>query len=152
MYSYIFIGVALLVIGIIFFDLKSVTNSYGTDKSWSSSYKNHQKENRDLKLVVAYDFGQRIETISEKATVEQIKKTMESINWNEFHIVQLEDEKENALHVSGSLTEDGFSSGYVTTDNHILLVNPPTSVKEMTEILIEFLKGEENWRSKYEYK
>ena len=152
MYSYIFIGVALLVIGIIFYDLKSATNSYGTDKSWSASYKNHQKENRDLKLVVAYDFGQRIETISEKATVEQIKKTMESINWNEFHIVQLEDEKENALHVSGSLTEDGFSSGYVTTDNHILLVNPPTSVKEMTEILIEFLKGEENWRSKYEYK
>ena len=82
MYSYIFIGVALLVIGIIFFDLKSVTNSYGTDKSWSTSHKNHQKENRDLKLVVAYDFGQRIETVSEKATVEQIKKTMESINWN----------------------------------------------------------------------
>ncbi|CAM3535582.1 hypothetical protein [Aequorivita lipolytica] len=111
-----------------------------------------EENNRTLRLVVSYDFGENLKTISEKATPEIIKNTMESINWNEFHIVQLEDENENALHVSGSLYEDGLASGYVTENDHILIVNPPKSVKELTEILIEFLKGEEIWRNKYEYK
>lgn len=152
MYNYIFIGVALLILGIIFYDLKADTNSYGTDKSWRNSNLSKLQEKRDLKLVVAYNYGQNLKTISEKATEEEIKNTMESINWYEFHIVQLVDEKENSLHVSGSLVEDGLSSGYVTTDNHILKASPPTSVEEMTEILIEFVKGEEIWRSKYVYK
>ena len=111
------------------------------------------KENyRTLRLVVSYDFGENLKTISEKPTPAIIKSTMESINWNEFHIVQLEDENENALHVSGSLYEDGLASGYATEDDQILIVNPPKSVKEMTEILIDFLQGEEIWWNKYEYK
>ena len=63
-----------------------------------------------MRLVVSYNFGENVITISEKATLEIIKTTMESINWNEFHIVQLEDEYENALHVSGSLVDDGLAS------------------------------------------
>lgn len=111
------------------------------------------KENyRTLKLVISYDFGENLKTISEIPTPEIIKSTMDSINWNEFHIVQLEDENENALNVSGSLYEDGLASGYATEDGHILIVNPPKSVQEMTEILIDFLKDEEIWRNKYEYK
>ncbi|TXG36706.1 hypothetical protein [Seonamhaeicola maritimus] len=102
-----------------------------------------------------YNYGDSTKTISEKATAEIIKNTMKSINWNEFHIVQLEDENGDgykSLHVSGSLEEDGLASGFVTDDDHILLVKPPTTVKEMTEILLDFLKGEEIWRKKYDYK
>ena len=80
---------------------------------------------------------------------------MKSINWNEFHIVQLEDENSGgykALHVSGSLEDDGLTSGFVTDDDHILMVKPIKTVDQMTEILLDFLKGENVWRNKYQYK
>ena len=80
---------------------------------------------------------------------------MKSTNWNEFHIVQLEYESGNgykALHVSGSLGDDGLASGFVTDDDQILLVKPLETVEQMTEILLDYLKGEEIWRNKYEYK
>lgn len=111
-----------------------------------------QQTNRHLRLVVAYDFGRELKTISEKATAEIIKSTMKTINWNEFHIVQLEDENNNALHVSGSLGGDGLASGFVTEDDHILMEKPIVTVDQMTEILLDFLKGENVWRNKYEYK
>ena len=114
-----------------------------------------REEKRDLKLTVSYNYGETTKTISEKATAEIIKNTMTSTNWNEFHIVQLEDEngdKYKALHVSGSLNNDGLASGFVTDDDHILLVKQLKTVEQMTEILLDFLKGEEIWRNKYEYK
>lgn len=113
------------------------------------------QEKRDLKLVVTYDYGERTKVISEKATAEIIKSTMKSINWNEFHIVQLEHQNSGgykALDVGGSLGEDGLASGLMTEDEHILLVEPLETVDEMTEILLDFLKGEDVWRNKYEYK
>ena len=115
----------------------------------------NQQEKRYLKLTVSYNYGETTKTISEKATAEIIKNTMKSTNWNEFHIVQLEDENGDgykALHVSGSLSDDGLASGFVTDDDHILMVNPIQTVDQMTEILLDFLKGENVWRNKYEYK
>ncbi|MCX2743791.1 hypothetical protein OO013_07940 [Mangrovivirga sp. M17] len=114
-----------------------------------------QQEERDLKLIVTYDYGQKTKIITEKATAEIIKSTMKSINWNEFHIVQLEDKNADgykALDVGGSLADDGLASGLVTDEDHILLVKPLESVDQMTEILLDFLKGEDVWRNKYEYK
>ena len=114
-----------------------------------------RQEKRDLKLTVSYDFGENTKTISEKVTAEIIKSTMKSINWNEFHIVQLEDDNNDgykALHVSGSLGGDGLASGFVTDNDHNLMVKPIETVDQMTEILLDFLKGEDIWRNKYEYK
>ncbi|HLT53366.1 MAG TPA: hypothetical protein VKZ97_05735, partial [Flavobacteriaceae bacterium] len=112
-------------------------------------------EKRELKLIITYDYGEKTEIITEKATAEIIKSTMKSINWNEFHIVQLEDKNADgykALDVGGSLGDDGLASGLMTDDDHILLVKPLETVDQMTEILLDFLKGEEIWRNKYEYK
>lgn len=111
-------------------------------------------ENRDLKLVLFRNFGQEEEVISEEVTSEIIRATMNSINWNEFHIVQLEDKNGDnykALNVSGSIKDDGLVSGFMTNDNHILLITPLRTVEQMTEILLDFLKGEDIWRSKYKY-
>ena len=114
-----------------------------------------QQDKRDLKLTISYGYGENTKTISEKATAEIIISTMKSINWNEFHIVQLEDkngEGYKVLHVSGSLDDDGLASGFVTDDNHILMVKPIETVDQMTEILLDFLEGENVWLNKYEYK
>ena len=158
MNTYIIFGV-LILIGIftlVSWNSKRNSNTLEItqDKTelWNSETR---KEQRDLKLTVSYNYGEDTKTISEKATSEIVKNTMRSIDWNEFHIVQLEDENSNgykALHVSGSLGDDGLASGFVTDDNHILLAKPLKTVDQMTEILLNFLKGEEIWRNKYEYK
>ena len=116
---------------------------------------NEKPKNRKLKLLVSYDYGQVEKTISENVTVEIIKETMNSINWNEFHIVQLEDKNADGykvLDVGGSLGNDGLASGLMTDDDHILLAKPLETVDQMTEILLDFLKGEDFWLNKYEYK
>lgn len=158
MNTYIIFGV-LALIGIfvlISWNSKQTSNTHGIaeNKTEFRNFENRQ-ENRDLKLTISYNYGETTKTISEKATAEIIKSTMKSTNWNEFHIVQLEDENGNgykALHVSGSLGDDGLASGFVTDDDHILLVKPLETVEQMTEILLDFLKGEDIWRNKYEYK
>ena len=155
MKTYIIIGISTLIILAVLYNWNEKQNFKKNDITEKQisylSVKNQQQKKRNLKLVVSYDFGENLKTISKKATPEIIKTLMKSINWNEFHIVQLEDENENALHVSGSLADDGLASGFVTEDNHILKVKPINTVKEMTEILLDFLKSEKNWRNKHKY-
>jgi len=153
MKTYIIIGISTLIILAVLYNWNEKRNFKKNDITENQiSYLNvKNQQQRNLKLVVSYDFGENLKTISKKATPKIIKTLMKSINWNEFHIVQLEDENENALHVSGSLADDGLASGFVTEDNHILKVKPINTVKEMTEILLDFLKSEKVWRNKHKY-
>ena len=158
MNTYIIFG-ALALIGIfvlVSWNSKQNSNKLGIAvNNTELQNSENQQEKRYLKLTVSYNYGETTKTISEKATAEIIKNTMKSTNWNEFHIVQLEDENGDgykALHVSGSLSDDGLASGFVTDDDHILMVKQIQTVGQMTEILLDFLKGENVWRNKYEYK
>ncbi|WP_430466440.1 hypothetical protein [Winogradskyella ouciana] len=158
MNNYIIFGVLALIGIIVLISWNSKRNSKTLEISENRNELRNteiQLGKRDLKLVVTYDYGEKAKVISEKATSEIIKSTMKSINWNEFHIVQLKDENGGgykALDVGGSLGDDGLASGFVTDDDHILLVQPLETVEQMTEILLNFLKGEDVWRNKYEYK
>lgn len=154
MNTYLLIGIFVLFGAAFFFkfnSLRSANNPHIPKNKISILQKTDSQQQRTLKLVVTYDYGETLETISENTTPEIIQNTMQSINWNEFHIVQLEDKDGNALHVSGSLEEDGLASGYVTEEDHLLKTEPPTSVEEMTTILIDFLESENTWRKKYKY-
>ncbi|GAB5564117.1 MAG: hypothetical protein Wins2KO_11800 [Winogradskyella sp.] len=158
MNTYIIFGVLVLIgtVVLVSWNSKRNSNTIGIVEN-KTELRNAEtlQEKRDLKLSVISNYGENTKTISEKATAEIIKSTMKSTNWNEFHIVQLEDENGNeykALHVSGSLGDDELASGFVTDDDHILLVKSLETVEQMTEILLDFLKGEEIWRNKYEYK
>lgn len=152
-YGLLVIGVGIIIIlSFLLIKEKLVKNS--DSKSNKKTLKNakNQTENRNLKLVVFHNFGQDAKIIAEKATNEIIRNTMNSVNWNEFHIVQLEDEHDNSLHVSGSLRDDDdLASGFTKEDDHILLVKPIKTVEQMTEILLDFLKGEDFWKNKYNY-
>ena len=151
---YLLIGIFVLFGAAIFFKFNSTRTADNPDipkNKISTLQKINSQQQRTLKLVVTYDYGETLETISENTTPEIIQDLMQSINWNEFHIVQLEDKDGKALHVSGSLEEDGLASGYVTENDHLLKSVPPTSVEEMTTILIDFLESENTWRKKYKY-
>jgi hypothetical protein len=152
-YGLFFVGVGIFIIlSFLLIKEKLVRNSdTKLNKKTLESTKN-QIEKRNLRVVVFRNFGQEEKTISEKATSKIIRNTMNSINWNEFHIVKLEDENNNVLHVSGSLNDDGLASTFTKDDDHILMVKPIKTVEQMIEILLDFLKGEDIWRNKYEYK
>jgi len=157
MNTYLIIG-ALALLGIItlssfYTKRKSLTRDIERSEIEETHSKVRQ-EQRTLKLTVTKGFGGDEKTISENANSEVIMETMQSTNWNNFHIVQLEDLSSKgfkALHVSGSF-KDGLASGLVTDDDHVLLVKEIKTVDQMTEILLDFLKGEEVWRNKYKYK
>ena len=152
-YGLFFVGIGIFII-VSFLLIKEKLTQNSNTKSNKKTLENAKNytEKRNLRLVVFHNFGQDERIISEKATSKIIRNTMNSINWNEFHIVQLEDENDNALHVSGSLNEDGLASTFTKDDNHILMVKPIETVEQMIEILLDFLKGEDIWRNKYEYK
>ncbi len=157
MNTYLIIG-SLALLGLItlssfYTKRKSLTRDIERSKT-EEAHSGFRQEQRTLKLTVTKGFGGDEKTISENANLEVIVETMQSINWNNFHIVQLEDLSSKgfkALHVSGSF-EDGLASGLVTDDDHILLVKKIKTVDQMTEILLDFLKGEKVWQDKYKYK
>jgi len=151
-YGLFFVGVGIFII-LSFFLIKERLVRKSDTKSNKKTLENtkNQTGNRNLRFVVFRNFGQDEKIISEKATSEIIRNTMNSINWNEFHIVQLEDENDNTLHLSGSLSEDGLASTFTKDDDHILMVKPIETVEQMIEILLDFLKGEDIWRNKYDY-
>ena len=151
-YGLLVVGFGIFVI-LSFFIIRERLVQYSDGKRNKKT--NEKAKNRKLKLLVSYDYGQVEKTISENVTVEIIKETMNSINWNEFHIVQLEDKNADGykvLDVGGSLGNDGLASGLMTDDDHFLLAKPLETVDQMTEILLDYLKGEDFWLNKYEYK
>lgn len=77
------------------------------------------QEKRDLKLKVSYNYGETTKTISEKATAEIVKSTMKSTNWNEFHIVQLEDENGNGC--------EEATNPLIPNDNKLNIKQPTTT-------------------------
>jgi hypothetical protein len=89
---------------------------------------------------------------TEGITEEMIIETMNSINWEEFHIVWLEDKHGCSLDVGGSLFEDGFASGYRRFSKYtgeflceMIISEAPVSVDQMTAIILSFFNGTDNW-------
>lgn len=148
-YGLFFVGIGVFIIVSFLLIKEKLTQNSNTkpNKKTLENAKNYT-EKRNLRLIVFHNFGQNGKIISENVTSKIIRNTMNSINWNEFHIVQLEDENDNALHVSGSLNEDGLASTFTKGDDHILMDKPIETVEQMTEILLHFLKGEDIWQNK----
>lgn len=91
---YVIIGVFALV-GVIVFSSWNSTSIEIAENGDKLLNVEIRQEERNLKLIISYFFRENIKTISEKGTVEIIRWTMKSINWNEFHIVKLEGENGN---------------------------------------------------------
>jgi hypothetical protein len=109
-----------------------------------------QSQESNLKLIVMVGFGDSSIVISENATPQIIKETMNSIDWEKFHLVLLDNEEDStSLDVGGSLYEDGLSASFNTYDMNYIKEPYPRSVEEMTEILITYLQGKEALRKKY---
>jgi hypothetical protein len=107
------------------------------------------KEGTPLRLEVHSDYGSHSRIVSEESTGDIIVKTMESLDWGGFHQVVLTNENGNWLEVGGSLDpSDGLSVMYQENGTQRVIGVPPVTVKEMTEFLLLYLEGKNEWKSK----
>ncbi len=95
-----------------------------------------------MELMVLSNYGAEEKIISDSTTVEEIKKTMNELNWSDFHQVVLSTNNNNWIEVGGNLNEDGLSSMYEENGKQFVISEPPSSVKHMTEILISYFNGD----------
>ena len=110
---------------------------------------NHQKIN--IELLVLSDYGAKEKIISRNTSAIEIKNTMASINWDLFHQVILSRSEKNWIEVGGNLNEDGLSCVYEENDEVFVINNPPTSVKQMTEILISYFNDDNKFKDNYKF-
>lgn len=97
---------------------------------------------RKMELMVLSNYGAQEKLVSDNPTVEEIIKTMNEINWNNFHQVVLSTDNNNWIEVSGKLNDDGLSSMYEENGQQFVINEPPSSVEHMTEILVSYFDGD----------
>lgn len=114
--------------------------------SCGNSKTNQLTEDSKMKLTVISDYGENEKTISDSATIEQVKSTMLSLDWKEFHQVVLEQKDGNWIEVGGNIGDDGLSSMYEENGNQFVINRPPSSVEHMTKILLSYLRGDNKFR------
>jgi len=128
--------------GYVGFDKKDSTK-------WRLSNQYHIKHS--MKLIVISDYGQIEKVISEMTTIEEIVKTVSSIDWTEFHQVQLLQTNGNWLEVSGNTTDDGLSCTYEEYGWSFTTTQPPNSIKELTDILISYFKKDDQFKRNHHF-
>lgn len=99
-----------------------------------------------MKLTALSNYGSKTNEISTFVTIDQIKETMNSINWKDFHQVILEKNNSDYLEVSGNITDDGLSVMYQEKGKQYFIANPPTTVAQMIIILLSYHSGDEKFK------
>ena len=101
-----------------------------------------------MRLRVFSDYGASEQVVTEDATPETVKNTMNSVNWQEFHQIVLDSPNGNMMEVGGSLNpDDGLSVLYQENGSQSVIKVPPTSVDEMTSLLLSYLSGTNDWKT-----
>lgn len=88
-----------------------------------------------MKLTVYSNYGSEEKIISLNASSDLVNLTMNSIDWKKFHQVVLTKSNGDYMEVGGNITDDGLSVMYEESGNQFIIIQPPTSVDQMTNIL-----------------
>ncbi|MFH0867308.1 MAG: hypothetical protein V1904_14025 [Bacteroidota bacterium] len=104
-----------------------------------------------MKLTVIAGYGSEVKEISQYATVREITDTMNSINWKDFHQVVLTKDKNNWIEVGGNITDDGLSVVYAEDKTQYIIVDPPTTVEQMTAILLSYHAGDGRFKTENKF-
>lgn len=106
-------------------------------------------------LHVLSDYGAEHRFVDRNPTEETIRATIRSLDWvGGFHQVLLVTSPGVSLEVGGSLDpEDGLASVYRDSKNEVFRVTrePPTTVRNMEDLLVSFFLGDGRWEQMYDY-
>jgi len=106
-------------------------------------------------LHVLSEYGDQHRFLDKNPTEETIRATIRGLDWvGGFHQVLLVKSPGVSLEVGGSLhPDDGLASVYRDWQNNIYRVTrePPTTVKNMEDLLVSFHLGDGRWEQTYNY-
>lgn len=100
-----------------------------------------------MKLRVISDHGSTEFVVADEVTPELVRSTVESLDWNQFHQVVLEQSNGNWFEAGGSLDpSDGFSLMYDEAGQQVIIEVPPANVETLVVALLHYLSGDEKWK------
>ncbi len=100
------------------------------------------RNKQQIELLVLSDFGSKEEVKKTNVSLQEIQSVMDNINWEHFHQVVLSRNDYDWIEVGGNLKEDGLACIFEKDNEQFVIDEAPTSVKQMTEILISYFHND----------
>ena len=104
-----------------------------------------------MELLVLSDYGSRENLKKKNPSESDILETMSSIDWNLFHQVCLSKNDYDWIEVGGNLKEDGLSAMYEKNNEQFVIDKAPSSINQLTEILLSYFNNDGKFNKKYEF-
>ena len=104
-----------------------------------------------MELLVLSDYGSKENLKKENPSESDIIDAMNSIDWNLFHQVCLSKNDYDWIEVGGNLNEDGLSSMYEKNNEQFVIDKAPTSINQLTEILLSYFNNDGKFNKKYKF-
>ncbi len=109
------------------------------------------RNKQQIELLVLSDFGSKEEVKKTNVSLQEIQNVMDNINWEHFHQVVLSRSDYDWIEVGGNLKEDGLACIFEKNNEQFVIDEAPTSVKQMTEILISYFHNDREFLRKYKF-
>jgi hypothetical protein len=101
------------------------------------------------------DYGSGHQLLSQELSEKKIREEIYKLEWQrKFYQLVVVTEPGISMEVGGSMNPNvGLSAMYRNRRNRIdaVIISPPSTVDEMAEILIAFLREDESWKKEYEF-
>ena len=104
-----------------------------------------------MELLVLSDYGSKENLKKENPSESDILNIMNSIDWNQFHQVCLIKNDYHWIEVGGNLKEDGLSAIYGKNNDQFVIDKAPTSINQLTDILLCFLNNKDQLIRKHKF-
>ncbi|MEQ9305461.1 MAG: hypothetical protein RJQ14_16240 [Marinoscillum sp.] len=100
-----------------------------------------------MKLLLTKGWTGEQELISDNPTEQEISKLLNSLDWQDFNSVQLQQDSKNFLDVSGNLNPDGLSILFEEHGTQYVSDEAPESIAQLEKTLTLYLKGDKRFKN-----
>lgn len=101
------------------------------------------------------DYGSGYQFLSRELSDKKVREEINKLEWQRrFYQLVVVTKPGISMEVGGSINPNvGLSAMYRDRHNRIdaVIISPPSTVDEMAEILIAFLREDESWKKEYEF-
>lgn len=104
-----------------------------------------------MELLVLSNYGSRENLKMKNPSESDILETINSIDWNLFHQIRLSKNEYDWIEIGGNLKEDGLSAMYEKNNEQFVIDKPPTSINQLTEILLSYFNNDGKFKKKYKF-
>jgi hypothetical protein len=112
--------------------------------------RNERRASASIGLVVYEPPDHEPRVVAEKPNLAQLQETIQGMKWTDITFVVVRRDEDNWIEFSGS-TEDGFSARYMEEGQEYVISQAPASTVDGVTLLGLYLRGDDGWRTDYEW-